>query len=81
MHTWDIARKNPRQQPFRSALAAIGLAVSVTDVAAFGLAQRDLSLRAILEGAIIAARIAVFGAGWPAVRCARLPIGDTISSH
>jgi len=43
-----------------------------------GLVQGDLSLRAIGEGFLVALVIAVIGAAVPALRCARLPIAETL---
>ena len=43
-----------------------------------GLIQGDISLRAICEGTLVAAAIALVGAAAPAWRCARLPIGETL---
>lgn len=43
-----------------------------------GLIQGDISLQAIGEGAWVAVGIAIVGAAWPAYRCARLPIADTL---
>ncbi len=43
-----------------------------------GLVQGDISPRAILEGAGVAVLIAGTGAFWPAFRCVRLPIAETL---
>jgi putative ABC transport system permease protein len=43
-----------------------------------GLIQGDISLRAIVEGTLVAAVIALAGAAYPAWRCAKLPIADTM---
>jgi putative ABC transport system permease protein len=43
-----------------------------------GLVQGDISHRAILEGALVAAVIALVGAAFPAWRCAKLPIAETL---
>jgi putative ABC transport system permease protein len=43
-----------------------------------GLVQGDISLRAIWEGTCVAAVIALIGAAFPAWRCAKLPIADTL---
>ena len=43
-----------------------------------GLIQGDISLRAICEGTLVAAAIALAGAAFPAWRCAKLPIADTM---
>ena len=43
-----------------------------------GLIQGDISPRAICEGALVAAAIALVGAAFPAWRCAHLPIADTM---
>jgi ABC-type lipoprotein release transport system permease subunit len=43
-----------------------------------GLIQGDISLRAICEGTLVAAAIALVGAAFPAWRCANLPIADTM---
>jgi ABC-type lipoprotein release transport system permease subunit len=45
-----------------------------------GLVQGDISVRAIVEGVGVATVIAVVGAVAPAMRCARLPIADTMRS-
>ena len=45
-----------------------------------GLVQGDLSLRAIAEGIVVALVIAMIGAAYPAFRCVRLPIADTLRS-
>jgi putative ABC transport system permease protein len=43
-----------------------------------GLVQGNISLRAIYEGTCVAAVIALIGAAFPAWRCAKLPIADTL---
>jgi putative ABC transport system permease protein len=43
-----------------------------------GLVQGDISLRAICEGACVAIAIALAGAAYPAWRCSRLPIAETL---
>jgi putative ABC transport system permease protein len=43
-----------------------------------GLVQGDLSFAAIGEGFVVALVIALLGAAIPAIRCARLPIADTL---
>jgi putative ABC transport system permease protein len=43
-----------------------------------GLVSGDVSARAIAEGVGAAVVIALVGAAWPAHRCARLPIADTL---
>lgn len=43
-----------------------------------GLVQGDLSLPAISEGFLVALAIALIGAALPAIRCARLPIAETL---
>lgn len=60
---------------------ALGIAVTLTLShwhRTSGLIQGDISLQAIGEGACVAAGIAIIGAAWPAYRCARLPIADTL---
>lgn len=46
-----------------------------------GLVQGDLSLRAIWEGVGVAAVVALGGAAWPAFRCTRLPIAETLRGN
>jgi putative ABC transport system permease protein len=43
-----------------------------------GLIQGNISLRAICEGTLVAAAIALAGAAFPAWRCAKLPIAETL---
>jgi ABC-type lipoprotein release transport system permease subunit len=43
-----------------------------------GLVQGNISLRAIGEGTLVAVAIALAGAAFPAWRCAKLPIADTM---
>ena len=43
-----------------------------------GLVQGDISPRAICEGVCVAVLIAIVGAAYPAYRCARLPIAETL---
>ena len=45
-----------------------------------GLVQGDMSLWAIGEGLGVALVIAMIGAAYPAFRCVRLPIADTLRS-
>lgn len=43
-----------------------------------GLVQGDFSLRAVLEGVGVAVAISLIGAAYPAYRCLRLPIAETL---
>lgn len=43
-----------------------------------GLVQGDLSLQAICEGVTVAILVATSGAAWPALRCLRLPLAETL---
>jgi putative ABC transport system permease protein len=43
-----------------------------------GLVQGDLSLQAIFEGTGVAVAVALVGAAFPAYRCSRLPIAETL---
>jgi putative ABC transport system permease protein len=85
---WRIARMIMGEAVFLAALGtvigiAIGLGITFflahwhrTSV----LVQGNISLRAIAEGTIVAAAIAICGGAFPAWRCANLPIAETLRS-
>lgn len=83
---WRVARLIVSEAMLLSILGTIvgvALGVGMTIILAHwhktsGLIQGDISLRAICEGAIVAAAIAFVGAAFPAWRCTKLPIADTM---
>lgn len=85
---WRVARLILSESFFLSVLGAVlgvALGLGVTFLLTHwkrtsGLVQGDLSLRAIGEGCAVALVIAMIGAAYPAFRCVRLPIADTLRS-
>jgi putative ABC transport system permease protein len=85
---WRVARLILSESLFLSILGAVlgvALGLGVTFLLTHwrrtsGLVQGDLSLRAIGEGCAVALVIAMIGAAYPAFRCVRLPIADTLRS-
>jgi putative ABC transport system permease protein len=83
---WRIARMIVSEAILLSivgTIAGVAIGVGMTLVLAHwhrtsGLIQGDISVRAICEGTLVAAAIALAGALFPAWRCARLPIADTM---
>jgi putative ABC transport system permease protein len=81
-----VARLIVSESLFLSVLgAALGIALGIgfTFLLAHwkktsGIVQGDVSLRAIGEGLCVAVAISLVGAVFPAYRCARLPIADTL---
>jgi len=68
--------------------AAVGIAVGLVGVMLLshwrrtsGLVQGDISLRAIIEGVIVAVAIALVGAVYPAYRCLQQPIAEALRSR
>lgn len=64
-------------------IAGVAIGVGVTFLLSnwhrtSGLVQGDISLRAIVEGTLVAVVIALIGAAYPAWRCAQLPIAETM---
>jgi putative ABC transport system permease protein len=60
---------------------AIGLAVTILLTywkRTAGLVQGDISIRALVEGILVAFAIALIGAAYPVLRCSRLPIAQTL---
>jgi putative ABC transport system permease protein len=83
---WRIARMIVSEAVLLSVVGAVvgvALGVGITFLLAHwhktsGLIEGDISLRAICEGTLVAAAIAVAGAAFPAWRCANLPIAETL---
>jgi putative ABC transport system permease protein len=83
---WRIARMIVSEAMLLSVvgtIAGVALGIGMTFLLAHwhrtsGLIQGNISLRAICEGALVAVAIAIAGAAFPAWRCARLPIADTM---
>src|SRR6478752_2655336 len=79
---WRIARMIVSEAmllAIAGTIAGIAIGVGMTFLLAHwhrtsGLIQGDISLRAICEGALVAAAISLAGAAFPAWRCATLPI-------
>ncbi|HVT27866.1 MAG TPA: FtsX-like permease family protein, partial [Lacipirellulaceae bacterium] len=60
---------------------ALGIAATITLAhwkRTSGLVQGDISVRAIVEGTCVAAAIALAGAAFPAWRCTKMPIAETM---
>lgn len=83
---WRIARMIVSEAMLLSVVGTIvgvALGIGMTMVLSHwhrtsGLIQGDISARALCEGTLVAAAIALAGAAFPAWRCANLPIADTM---
>ena len=83
---WRIARMIVSEAVLLSivgTIAGVALGIGITLLLAqwhrtSGLVQGNISLRAIGEGTLVAVAIALAGAAFPAWRCAKLPIADTM---